>query len=94
MSLTFDPKGGAGDEVMQKLAWQRIGMVMPLLADVDLNALIRSIDMGDTVGPFLDPTAYLNANHDDREAMRRLAELLQPAVTHWREAIAPKLEGT
>jgi hypothetical protein len=90
--LTFDPKGGSADAGIQKMMWQRIGMVMPLLADLDLDALVDSIELGDTFGPFLDPTAYMNANHDDRRRMARLARLLKPAVEHWREEIAPNMK--
>lgn len=84
--LTFDPRGGEADARIQKLCWERIALAMEMLKDVDLQAVINSIEMGDTFMPFLDPTAYMNAKHEERRVMVRLATALKPAVEIYREA--------
>ena len=57
-------------------------------ADLDLDAIVQCRELTHTMMPFIDPTAYMNRT-DTIDRMARLCELLGPAVTYWREEIAP-----
>lgn len=72
----------------------RLGLVMQALESVDLEQIARWVSMAHTLGPVLDPTKYRDALYrGDMDDLAELARLLLPAVRHWREKIAPKLEG-
>jgi len=55
--------------------------------DVDLERLEQTIRDVDTIGPFLDPTAYLRGRHrvDDQA---RLMEFAAPFIRKSRELLA------
>jgi hypothetical protein len=70
---------------------QKIGLAMTVLAGLDLAAVVSTVDMAHTMGPFLDPTKYRDAlGRGDMDSIARLAAALGPAVVIWKEEIEPK----
>lgn len=89
---TIDPMGGEADALLLKMSMHKIGLAMPVLAQVDTTGIIRTIEMAHSIGPFLDPTKYRDALYrGDMDAIADLARALEPALAIWRERIEPKM---
>lgn len=72
----------------------RMLLAMQVLADVDIEQVLATVDSADTLGPLLDPTAYRDALYrGDMHAVRDLAAALREPVRVWNDRIAPKAPG-
>lgn len=60
--------------------------VAQLVQGVDLKLLIETSSTTDSIGPFLDPTAWHRSKHDHRK-VAELAALLQPFQRRAQEII-------
>lgn len=71
-----------------KAALQKLGLVMPILCQVDLDVIIETEEAVHNVGLFLDPTAYMRRERE-WEDIAAIARDLKPIVEHWRQKIEP-----
>lgn len=71
---------------------QRIQMCLPLLAMVDLDRIEKTIQDVDTLGPILDPTAYMRGrkNVDPQIELVRAAAPLIRLAKKWAAAEAAR----
>lgn len=82
MSDDFDYKC----EVTQML------LAAQLLAGLNLDGIVETIQHADALGPFVDPTAYMNAlDRGDMRDIEALAEALREPARVFAERIAPKV---
>lgn len=81
------------DGIIMQSELQKIGLAMRVLADANLDGIIHTFEMAHAIGPFIDPTKYMDAlSRGDMDAMGKLASLLKEPVAHWKKEIAPKLK--
>lgn len=69
------PEPMSGDEF--KTAMDRISLVVGLLREEPIDRLVGMVDWAQTLGPLLEPTAYMRGGGDN---LRDQAEILHAAA--------------
>lgn len=59
---------------------QQLGMVAQLIADVPIADLLNHVTHAETLGPLLEPTAWIRGGGDNLRDARDLLEAAQPLV--------------
>lgn len=94
---SHDCAAGAVSEASQfdyKTQVDKLLLGMQFIASVDIAEIRATVERADSLGPFVDPTAYMEAlQKGDMHAIGELARRLEPAVQHWNREIAPRVPG-
>jgi hypothetical protein len=74
-----------------KAETDRMLLASQVIAALDLDQIIATVDRADSLGPIVDPTAYQNAiSKGDMHAVQKLARELKKAVRVFHKDIAPR----
>lgn len=80
------------DDFDFRIEADKLLLAMRFLADLDLDGILRTVEIAHTVGWVIDPTKYRDAlSRGDMDAVRDLAAALREPVRIWTERIAPKV---
>ncbi len=75
------------DHVEIQRAQATMGMLGRVAASVDCGKYVSTLDHAETIGPFLDPTAYIRSPHDLRRETTELARLFKQVVGQWQKCM-------
>jgi len=64
-------------------AQSTLGLIGRVASSVDWQAYCDTVSRAETIGPFVDPTAYLRSPHQLREETTELARLMLKVVKQW-----------
>jgi hypothetical protein len=79
-------------EIDFKSQCDKMLLAVKLLADLELAAIVDTVERAHSLGPFVDPTAYRDALYrGDMDTIRDLADALLRPVEIFNERVAPLL---
>lgn len=78
-------------EILQAQA--AMGLIGRVAESIDWKAYLETISHAETIGPFVDPTAWIRSPHKLREQTTELASILLQLVAQWRKCKA-ELDAT
>lgn len=82
----------ANNDFMPAAEFQRaqstMGLIGHLAKTVDWTAYVATVERAETIGPFIDPTAFIRSPHELRRETTELARLMQTLVSQWQKCSA------